>query len=527
MFTDGAKKSPTPAWAANMQSRLMSVASSLDKTRLVLAVIFLIVVSCLQLVDPDYFWHLKTGEYIVTNRALPSGDIFSYSRFGQPWALHEWLFEILLYAAFTLGGATGVKVLTATLLIIPISVLVRTAQRISGHAGIAMGVTLLAVISLIGSIAPRPQLVTYACFAAFLSSLLRFKYCREKISWIRMPALMVVWVNSHGGFAIGLALLGLFTACEWLSYWAAGKHDPVQRQGLIRLSKVGIATLLVSFASPGFIEQWLFPFRVLGMTANQVITEWQSPNFHDLSAQPYLVLAFAFLVSYAYRRRGPDATELLVPAFFMFAGFSGSRHIPLAALVLIPFTTHALAGGAIPAVAAAWNDSRIARWYAGQLGARELGRSEFFLNWIMLLIVLAVLVDYAPVFQKREQRRASDVFPIGAVDYVLEHGITGNIFNSYDDGGYLIYRLAPSRKVLIDGRADVYGDRFIADFVDIYSGKANWKNKFDKLSIDYAIVAKDAPVRQLLRTDPAYQEVFFDQHYAVLLRNPPPGTATR
>jgi hypothetical protein len=150
------------------------------------------------------------------------------------------------------------------------------------------------------------------------------------------------------------------------------------------------------------------------------------------------------------------------------------------------------------------------------------------LNWVVLLAVLVILVGYAPTFQARQQARANELLPIAAADFVLAHEITGKMFNNYDDGGYLIYRLAPARKVFIDGRADVYGDRFIADFLDIYNGKANWKEKFDKLSIDYAILGKDAPIRQLLKTDPAFKEVYFDQHYSVLLRSPAtPGSTAR
>lgn len=530
MITDRAKKwhSPMPDRSMATHPRLMGAVAILDKTRLILCVTFLLAFAALPLVDPDYFWHLKTGEYIVVNSGLPSGDIFSYTRLGQHWTLHEWLFEILLYGVYDAWGTVGVKLLTAALLIFALSLLIATTQRISRHPGAAMGVAMIALIPLLGGIAPRPQLLTYAFFTVYLYSLLSFKYCQAKISLFVMPALMIVWVNAHGGFAIGVALAGLFTACEWLTYWTAGKHDPVQRQRLVRLTKVGIATVLTSLASPGFLSHWLYPFQVLGMTANQVIAEWQSPNFHDLGNTAYLLLVLVFFAASAYAGRRPDATEMIVPGFFMFAGFMAARHIPLAALALTPFTARALAGGAIPAIVAAWQGSRLARWYSRRGLARDLGRTEFVLNWLVLLAVAAVLVSYAPTFQAREQARENEVLPIGAAGFVLAHGITGRLFNNYNDGGYLIYRLAPARKVFIDGRADVYGDQFITDFLDIYNAKANWKEKFDKLSIDYAILGKDAPIRQLLKNDPAFKEVFFDQHFSVLQRNPaPPDTAAR
>lgn len=506
---------------------LMNIVTMLDKTRLILLLMFMVVLSSLQLVDPDYFWHLKTGEYIVAHRSLPANDIFSYTRLGQHWVLHEWLFEVVLYGFFSVWGAVGVKVLTAGFLIFSISLLIGITQRITRNAAAARCVTLIGVVSLLSGAAPRPQLVTYAFFTIFLCSLLSFKYCQAKISSFVMPLLMIVWVNAHGGFAIGIALVGLFTCCEWLSYWISGSTDPVQRQRLVRLTKVGLAILLASLASPSFLAHWMYPFQVLGMTANHVISEWQSPNFHGLGTQMYLILVVTFFISYAYASRLPDATELLVPGFFMIAGFISQRHIPLAALALTPFSARALASGAIPAVTAIWQASALARWYRGLAGARKLGRGEYIVNWLLLLVVLAILIGLAPAFQAKEQRRANDVLPIGAADFVLAHGISGNMFNNYDDGGYLIYRLAPARRVFIDGRADLYGDQFIDDFFDIYSAKANWKDKFNKLSIDYAILGKDAPLRQLLKADSAFKEVFFDEHYSVLLRNPPSDSAQR
>ena len=95
------------------------------------------------------------------------------------------------------------------------------------------------------------------------------------------------------------------------------------------------------------------------------------------------------------------------------------------------------------------------------------------------------------------------------------------MFNAYGDGGYLIYRLGPERKVCIDGRVDVYGDKFFKEHKDIYSGTADWKAKFDRLAIDFAILGNDAPIRQLLLADGSFREAFHDGRHSVLLRSVP------
>ena len=99
----------------------------LDLPHLAFAVLFFWLLFGTQLNDPDYFWHLKAGEYIFANRGLPSGDPFSYTFHGQPWALHEWLFEVALYGVFALLGPGGVKLLTAVLGMLSLYIVFRAA----------------------------------------------------------------------------------------------------------------------------------------------------------------------------------------------------------------------------------------------------------------------------------------------------------------------------------------------------------------------------------------------------------------
>ena len=126
---------------------------------------------------------------------------------------------------------------------------------------------------------------------------------------------------------------------------------------------------------------------------------------------------------------------------------------------------------------------------------------------------------YGPKFHAKADEQLNNFLPVNAASFVLANGISGNLFNTYHYGGYLIYRFLPNRKVLIDGRADMYGDKFFLDFHHIYSGRENWKIKFRELSIDYAIVGIDAPIRQLLREDASFVEVYSDKRHSVLVRN--------
>ena len=497
----------------------------LTKTRLAFVALFVVLTLFLPLTDPDYFWHLKAGEYIVSHRALPAGDVFSFTRSGQPWVLHEWLFEVVLFGAFATWGAAGVKLLTALLAMATLGVTFVLTRRMGQSPFVAFVLVICGGFVFASGWAPRPQLVTYLFFTLFLTILLHYKYYGARRALFVLPLLMVVWVNVHGGYVIGIALTFLFTGAEWLNYWFGAVRAPAQQQRLVQLTVIAAATLLASLVNPEFVSHWLYPFQVLGMEANRSIQEWQSPDFHHISPKIYLLLCSLFLISYIYAAPRADFTELLIPGFFLFNGFISVRHIPLAVLTAMPFIALALARGSTAACAARWQGSKLRRWYASTAGSgKQLGQAEGVLNWIVLVAVLIVLALSEPRFRAIAAKRAEQL-PAAAADYVISHGIQGNMFNTYGAGGYLIYRLGPERKVFIDGRVDVYGDTFFKDYNAMYFGTAGWKEKFDRLAIDFAVLDNDAPIRQLLLAEGSFKEAFRDQRHSVLLRTVPRQSA--
>jgi hypothetical protein len=372
---------------------------------------------------------------------------------------------------------------------------------------------------MVGSIAPRPQLLSFLCFALYLSTLLAFKYAGAVRPLFALPFVMVVWVNGHAGYAVGIALLWLFAACEWMAWLAQPIRDPEQKRRLVRLTLAACLVVLASLANPGLFERWLFPFQVLGMNVNEVIQEWQSPNFHEFESKSYLALVLLFLVSNTYAARKPDFTELALPLFFGISGCIAVRHVPLAALTLVPFTALALARGPLAAIGAWIRGSAPVRWYMARRGAdKQLGAGEFMLNWLAACAIALCLPPYLRNLQQPTEQQAGRAVPKGAADFVVAHGLGGKLFNEYGDGGYLIYRLAPRAKVVVDGRADLYGDRFIKDYLDVYRGAADWRVKFERLGADLAVLPLNAPIRQLLLASGGFREIYRDKHYSVLQR---------
>lgn len=496
--------------------------SLLDKRTLILLAAFLGLLATRSLSDPDYFWHLKTGEYIVTNGMLPDGDIFSHVRFGQEWVLHEWLFEVILYGLYAIGGEFAVHLMTASLGLLAVLIVARCALRATGDQAAVFIAVALAFAAFAGAIVPRPQLISYCLAAYYLSALIEFKYHRADVSMLWIPVAMIIWVNAHGGFLVGVAFLFAFAACEWVrAYFCGAYSDPADRARLTRLTRVCALTLAATLVNPDFIWHWNYPLMVLGMKANAVIVEWQSPNFHVPGpAQAYLLMASVFALAYMYASRKRDITEIAIPGLFILNGFISVRHIALASLVAVPFMALALHDGVLDRIGDWWRSSRLARTLGRIPGARhELGTHEYVLNWVLLLVLATTFIALRPTIERNKAAELARTYPVKAVDFVIERGIQGRMYNDYNHGGYLIYRLAPQVKVMIDGRADVYGDDFIKDYGIISTGHQGWQEKLATLNVDFAITAVDAPIRQLMMHVEGFREVYVDKDFSVLLRD--------
>lgn len=322
----------------------------------------------------------------------------------------------------------------------------------------------------------RPQLVSYLFFAAYLSLLLRAKYFRDLRYLVIPPVLMVAWVNFHGGYLIGIVLMVLFVGAELTRRFlcagvdgGAGMNGAEKRYYRLLVAST-VVTLLASLCNPDLWERWLYPLTVVSMKATEHIAEWQSYNFRKIIGQWYLLICISFYLLMVYRKSKPDFTEVLVPTVFIIGGFISSRHSPFASLAAIPFAAICLRDGSLDGIAKIW------RAKAGILGklrpsqpsspAAGTTTQHILLNWAAIAIVFGVILpqilDMEAYFSNRSKR-----LPVQAADFVLKNDLRGKMFNVYSFGGYLIHRLYPERRVFIDGRADLYGDAFMDEYLEI------------------------------------------------------------
>ncbi|HEY7066426.1 MAG TPA: hypothetical protein VII06_33445 [Chloroflexota bacterium] len=462
----------------------------------------IVLTSFLQPTDSDYWWHIRTGQYIVDTGTLPREDLFSYTARGHPWVTHEWLSEVVLYATFGPLGYAG-NVLLFALLSALTWIAVYATCRLHGLGELGALLLMMACFAVsLGALNVRVQVVTMLLLATTAWLLTRYRLGERRALWV-IPPLLVLWVNLHGGYVVGLGILGLTVVGEALAHLLRQPAAPL-RPLVVGTALATLATLL----NPHGVNALLYPFSYAGAqnASRLYVAEWQSPDFH----QPYFMLFAGLLLltmclGLGLRPLGP--TDLLWAVAFTLMALQSARHIPLCAIILVPLVAARLQS-VLPALR-----RPLARWRqpAGPL-----------LLWPPLIAACLVLVlESAEQGKPLQLRREPDAagYPAAAVAYLRERAPEGNLFNEYLWGGYLIYELYPGRQVFIDGRADVYGDALMEAFMAVATLRPEWHQVLDRYDVRIALIRKDGPLSVMLRDTPGWERLYADD-LAEIYRRP-------
>jgi hypothetical protein len=451
--------------------------------------------------DPDFWWHLKTGQYIVANRALPAPDPFAFTtaRAGEAYPgeaitryfnlTHEWVAQVLFYTVWRSGGFGGVVLFRALLLIGFCALVGLIAWRRCGGYYRSLAAATAAAGMAIRFAVDRPYLITFLLLAASIAIL-------EYRRWLwLLPPLFLIWANCHGGFFLGWLVLGAY------SLEALWQRSADARQ----LSIVSALSILLSGINPnGFrIVQVLFYYGSSAATRN--LLEWARPAPFSFSEFTALWLAGLLLMLWAWKR--VRIVDWILFAAFAAAAFSAQRNTILVGLIApIVIVSYVPWNRALPALMP----------FAASV----------------LLVGGAMAATWGNAFQFRA---AEWRYPAGASEFLLAHHPDGAIFNTYEYGGYLIWRLWPEAKVFIDGRSlseslfqdygrilynvEEAGGKSAQELLDRYGVRTIVMNTFE---YSQGLLYRLAPAL----ADPQQKEwklVYEDPTAIVLMRTPPPG----
>ena len=454
--------------------------------------------------DGDLGRHLTTGNYILATKQIPTRDLFSHTMNGAPLVPKEWLSQVLFALAFHADGLNGVAWLTALVLAATFALLTAGLRHLGVRAIVALAAGVAAsIVSALHALA-RPHIFTWFLFALFLLMLEDYRRnSRWRAPWA-LPLLMLAWANLHGAFISGLTLV---------AFYAIGAALERRRRQAAELVLVEGILILASFINPVGLQLLAHVFATLQdrfLVDNTF--EFQSPNFHLFSVWPFAaLLGFSLGVAWLSQRR-LDWTPLVVLGGWMMFALYSSRNIPLyaqAAFVVLAPAADSLIDEALPA--------------AKRFLARtdEIDRISFGWVWAALLVVILVGAEASGARLDAWGRGNvfdPSVFPVAAVDALGSAPPSGDMFNEFTWGGYLLYRMWPAQRVFIDGWTDFYGDTLTREYLQVIDAEPGWEAILDRYNVRWVIIPPTRALAAALDASPAWIRRYADATAVVWVR---------
>src|SRR5208283_5383038 len=543
------------------------------------------------LADPDIGWHIRTGERILATHSLPRTDAFSSTMQGQPWFAWEWLYDILLGILHRACGLNGVVWLCALLVAAIFALLLW--QLLQGGTGLLLAILLMLLAEAAATIHlyARPHIVSWLFSLLWFAVLNRWE-CWPRVAgrcspfavcglpggriaigeersanseqrttsvqrcepakvprWIPwfFPASMLLWVNLHGGWIFGLALLGIFTFAAFVDRVRAPDEFAASRasQRARAMASAFAVSAVATLVNPYGWRLHAHIYRYLGdrYLMNR-IDEFRSPDFHGWSQRSFAVILVLVLVAFAGNRlsgnRVPEnrgklrLSQLLVVLLAAYAGFYSSRNLPVSSMLLVlvagPILWENFAALADKPGDWHWVRNGAARIsnFSDRMGAQEMELRGHL--WPVVSVAFAFAINHEGGWLGSRQLIHAQFdpkkVPAAAVTFLQQEfqdsknkdkqPTTEPVFSTDSWGGYLIYRMYPERKVVVDDRHDLYGTDRVRQLLVLSQGESGWRSVLKEWQIRLAVLPNDSTLANLLRELPQDWGGLYEDKVAVV-----------
>jgi hypothetical protein len=473
--------------------------------------------------DPGTLWHVVVGEQILSSGRFVTVDPFSFTYGGRPWISQKWLAECAMALVHRATGLDGLLLAMATLLAALYTWAAHRLIRAGMHWLLAILFLALAFGASTFHFHPRPHLATIVLLGWSFALLCDFEAGRiplERLSWL-VPAFLL-WSNAHDGVLGGLATLGV-TVAGWGLFRVMGPSGPIQQYGQIvrLLALVGLCSLTIVVNPYGLAG----PRAALELVGSPVLPRLIDEHGPLLARStgpmilPMAAVYLAILVSVPPRQY---RVTWLVPLLWLALAFTRIRHGPL-------FAITALIALADVFPKSSWaarlvrSGSDLYRLPASGLATRGTGtehsrRLSLFraglrpallpIGVVLASLVLQLSGARVPVLGRGWVRLDRAYWPVDLLpelrEYERQHPPGTPIFNELLFGGFLIYH-TPGLRVFIDDRCELYGDRWLLDYVDAQSDHPDrvdsWATRY---GIDFALVQAGSSFDRYLEEAPGW-----------------------
>jgi len=456
------------------------------------------------LVDPDIWWHIRTGEWIMAHHQVPRTDPFSITGAGKPWVAYSWTFELLVHAIARTWDLAGIAVLRILMWLAATGALYHLLRKLVPQFWRAAALTAVGSFVMVRAFGPRPGPLTVLFFILEFIILLQADRTGDTRKLWLLPLLLCAWSNVHVQFVYGLFVLGLFCLDPILSRWF--RYQP-EGEGKIPNGRLWL-TLLVSTAATLVNPYGWGVYRVLLDYARQpllakYVGETNPLPFNQTS--DYVAVLLALGAAFALgRSRRVRPLWLLSLVWAAVSAFRAQRDIWVLAVVACVV---------------------IAVYVRADLPMESLAPRVRLGAVACVIAILLLANQFIATTSKQHLSYVAVRLPLGSVSYIHQHHLQGPIFNNFDWGGFLIYAL-PGMPVAVDGRTNVHGQEELGRSFATWSGAPGWESDPLLAGANLVIASPGFPLTQLLRLDPRFQAVF-DDGVSVVFQRRPLGVSSR
>jgi hypothetical protein len=410
-----------------------------------LILISIAIADSIRLPDPDLWGNVRFGQEFLSQHSLVLHDTYTYTEAGHPWTGHEWLAEVLLAAAFNHAGVFGLILLKLACTSVMILALAAAIAETGSSTLVQFAVLIGAAVVIKPQMQFRPQSFEFAVLAVLMYLLTRDVYRRAGPLWLAIP-ILALWANLHGGFFIGIAALGAYTAVSGLQDVLAGRGYG----RAARLAAITGAATLATLATPYGFATWTTVAHALRNPYTRiVIVEWQPLasaalehwRQHRLFISNYdigIAMIAATGISWALTTEAVDLPLVAIAAVMAIAAFISNRNLPIAMIALSsPLARH---------FPRAWQKIAPAKERT-----EPLRRSGWINHSALVFLSIAIFVQGGFFSRSLE---AADPYPASACEFMKQHQLHGKILSTFQWGMYMIWNMPSGSRLFIDGRYD-------------------------------------------------------------------------
>jgi len=474
----------------------------------------------------DFWWHMAIGRQIVDSGEIPGVDAYSYTMAGQPYPSYRmyWLADVGLYAVYRMGGAALTILIQSLIVTLAYAVILLLCWRLSRSWRVAAFGAVFAAALGLNNWNIRPQIVTYLLGALFLWAIYEYRIRPRKRWFFVFPAAMMVWVNSHGSFPIGLVLLGLWLVDEVfrvlrarLSGPGLSGSDARERPGSVWAPVIALSiTILAALVNPRGIGVFSY---LITMTANPVVQnlvpEWAPPSFNTPGGTVFFIGFLLTALILALSPRRPGLFQVLCFLSFALLALKTTRGIIWYGLVLAPVLSDH--------VSALSSQVRLSRRAPGS--SRGSPAINLAFAGLLLLMAFISLPWFKDVLHFPESKAGliHVETPVQATEFLLAERPPAPVFHAMSFGSYLIWAAQPEYKVFVDSRIELYTPEIWHDYLLVSHAQCAWEKRLEHYGVRTLMLSpsEQPALVDTVEASPDWRPLYEDPHAVIYVRAEP------